>query len=48
MLRRELDDEWGAGWRVLEREAQTSMVAHLYEKQEMRAAHLQGDAAGGF
>jgi hypothetical protein len=39
LLRRELEDEWRGRLEAVQSEAQSAMVRHLYEKQELKAAH---------
>lgn len=39
LLRRELDGEWGALLDGVQREAQSALVRHLNERQELQAAH---------
>ena len=48
LLRLELDEEWG--WRLacVEREAQSALVGHLYEKQELQAKHHKALQQAGF
>lgn len=48
LLRRELAEEWG--WRLqnAERETQSQLVRHLYEKQELQARHHKQLQQAGF